>query len=172
MQNISRFEKVNQYLPILNSVIITDIFIIVLLLSNFISSKVLKQWYNQYGIGAVIADVLIIVIGIIIARYLYPKIFSEYALWKFILLAVGIQIIHDISFYLFVKWVPPGKSGIIDVFRAYGKESGVKAILADSFMMIMACLLASVLSSANTNTNIIILIVSVYLIPYLIFSIQ
>ena len=59
-----------------NSVIITDIFIIVLLLSNFISSKVLKQWYNQYGIGAVIADVLIIVIGIIIARYLYPKIFK------------------------------------------------------------------------------------------------
>ena len=171
LKNISNFSDVSDYLPILNAVIITDIFVIFLLLRKFINSSVLIIWYKDFSLGAVIADVLIIFIGIIIARFIYPYIFDKYSLIQFIGLVVVIQVIHDILFYLFVSSVPRGVSKILDVFKDYGKESGVKAIISDSAMMISSVLIASYLKGQSLNTNIIVLIVSVYLVPYFIYSI-
>jgi|688.fasta_scaffold54680_7 hypothetical protein len=170
-KNISNFSNVSDYLPILNAVIITDIFVILLLLRKLINSSVLKIWYRDFSLGAVIADVLIIFIGIIIARFIYPYIFDKYSLIQFIGLVVVIQVIHDILFYLFVSSVPRGVSKILDVFKDYGKENGITAIISDSAMMISSVLIASYLKGQSLNTNIIVLIVSVYLVPYFIYSI-
>ena len=173
MYNISNFDNVNDYLPMLNSVILTDILVMVLALSGLMfQSSVLFEWYKKFTLGAVITDVLIIVLGLILARYLYPKIFNTFELWKFILLAVSIQIVHDFLFYKLVLSIPRGKSSIVDVFFEYGKENGVKAIMADSFMMIVASLLFSYLGDKTTNTNIIVLIRSVYMVPYLVYSMK
>lgn len=169
--DISKFGNYKDYLPILNAVIITDIIVIVLMMTNVIKSKTLRDWYKKLNLSAVICDVLIIFIGIIIARFLYSYIFDTFALWKFILLSVVIQIIHDLSFYKFVISIPRGNSLIIDIFKNYGEENGFYAILADSLMMISSCLLSSAFSSLNTNMNLIILIANIYLVPYLIYSI-
>ena len=170
-KNISNFNDVSDYIPILNGVIITDLLVIFLLLRKFINSSVLKMWYKDFTLGAVIADVLIIFIGIIIARFIYPYIFDKYSLVKFIGLVVLVQLIHDILFYIFVSSVPRGVSKILDVFKDYGKDVGVKAILSDSAMMVLSVLIASYLKGQTLNTNIIVLIVSVYLVPYFIYSI-
>lgn len=45
-----------------------------------------------------------------------------------------------------------------------------KAILSDSGMIIMSCLIGSYLVNKNTNTNIIVLISSLYLMPYLLYN--
>jgi hypothetical protein len=45
-----------------------------------------------------------------------------------------------------------------------------KAILADSGMIILSCLIASYLVNKNTNSNIIVLISSIYLLPYLLYN--
>lgn len=170
MKNISVFKDTSDYLPMLNAVLITDLIVIAFLLMGFIQSKVLKAWYTNFNLSAVIADILIIFIGILIARFLYPYIFAQYSLWKFIGLAVVIQIIHDILFYLLAKSVPRGQSKIMDVFKDYGKEKGSGAIMADSTMMITAILIASFLKEKSLNTNLITLVVSVYIVPYMIYS--
>ena len=59
---------------------------------------------------------------------------------------------------------------MIDTFKDYAKEASYKAILADSGMMIMASLLAFYLVNQSTNTNIIVLIVFLYLLPYLLYN--
>lgn len=167
---LGKFTSTN-YLPILNAVLLTDILVIILLLSGFIRSNVLKEWYRNYNLSAVIADVLIIVIVIIAARWIYSYFFTSFSLWKFIIVAVAIQIIHDLTFYWIVTHIPRGKSRIVDVFKNYGKESGFKSVLADSGMIIMSCLLAYYFSSLSLNANIIILIIHVYMVPYLIYSV-
>ena len=171
MKNISVFSDTSDYLPILNGVIITDLLVIVLLLSGAIGSYVLKMWYREYSLGAVIADVLIIVIGIVIARFLYPYIFKEYSLLRFLFLVVGIQVVHDLLFYSLSLAIPRGKSRIMDVFKDYGKEVGYKAIVSDSAMMVSSVLLATLLKHKTLNTNILVLILSVYLVPYLVYSV-
>jgi len=167
-QDISNFNKISDYLPILNGCINADLIIIFLLYHGVFNSFYLKKWYKKYQLSAVIADVLILVIGIIIARFLYKYLFSAFNIWKFTGLAVVIQIIHDILFYLFFKSVPSGYNEMLDFFKAYAMEVGGGAILGDSFMMIIACLLSSHFATYSLNTNIIVLVVSCYFIPYMI----
>ena len=170
LKNISNFSQVSDYLPILNAVLITDLIVIFMLLGGFIKSKVLKAWYTNFNLSAVIADILIIFIGILIARFLYPSIFNQYSLWKFIGLAICIQVVHDVLFYLIAKAVPRGQSKIMDLFKDYGKEKGAGAIMADSAMMATAILIASFLKGKSLNANLITLVVSVYIVPYVLYS--
>ena len=169
-QDISNFNQVSDYLPIFNAILITDLFIILLIHVGFFKTKFLKQWYKDFNLSAVIMDVFILVIGFIITRYLYKKIFKEYKLWKFIVLFLIVQVIHDFLFYLFFEHiVPTGSNKVMDLFKKYGKEVGGGAILGDSFMVVLSSILASLLSGCNLNTNIITAIGVIYLIPYFIF---
>ena len=86
------------------------------------------------------------------------------------MLAVILQIIHDILFYIFFINIPRGVNKMIDTFKDYANDVSYKAIFADSGMIIMSCLIASYLVNKNTNTNIIVLISSLYLLPYLLYN--
>jgi hypothetical protein len=114
----------------------------------------LKKWYKKFNLSAAIADTLILVIGIIIARFFYGYLFKEFNIWLFTGLAVVIQIIHDILFYLFFNNIPKGYNYMLDFFKSYAKEVGVGAILGDSLMMILACLLSSYFATFSLNQNI------------------
>jgi len=161
------------YLSIVNGALITDLLVIILLIQGSIKSKVLVDWYKTYNLSAVIADVLIIVIGVLIARVVYPYIFGQtqpFSLLKFTLLAVVIQIIHDVLFNGIITAMPRGVNRIVDTFKAYAKEVGVKAILSDSAMMIATCLIANYLANKGPSVNAVTFIVAVYCVPYLIYT--
>jgi len=170
VNNIANFNNTNDYLPLFNAVLITDLFVIFLLNIGMIKSKVLRQWYSQYNLSAVIADVLIIFIVLIIVRAIYYYVFDSFSIIKFIILAVILQITHDILFYVFFSNIPRGVNKMIDTFKDYASDVSYKAILADSGMMIMSCLVASYLVNKDTNTNIIVLVVFLYLLPYLLYN--
>ena len=170
LKNIADFNNINDYLPLFNAVLITDLFVIFLLNTNVIKSQVLKKWYLQYNLSAIIADIFIILIGLIITRAIYYYIFDNFSIVKFTILAVIVQITHDILFYLFFSNIPRGVNKMIDTFKDYAIEVSYKAIIADSGMMIMSCLIAYYLVNKNTNTNIIVLILFLYLLPYLLYN--
>lgn len=167
-KNISNFNNTADYLPILVGVLWVETFVIFF---TFVTSrsKVLEQWYKKYTLSAVMADVLIVIIGILITRFLYPFIFKGFSLWKFIGLALAIQIAHDILFYNFFSLVPSGTNAMIDTFKSYAKEVGAYAILGDSAIIVFSCLAASHLATYSFNWNIVNLIVTLYFIPYLIY---
>lgn len=173
MSDISNFKNTNDYLPILNGSIIADIVVLILLLTGFIQSSLLKKWYTSLNLSACTLDVLVLVIGIIIARFLYTYIISptfniKFNLYIFIGLVILIQILHDILFYFMFQRLRD--SYIFNIFSLYAKEVGVYAIIGDSLMIALAALLAYYLSSLSLNTNIIILILGIYILPYLLYS--
>ena len=168
-KNIANFSNTSDYLPLLNGVLITDLFVILLLNHNIIKSKVLREWYSKYNLSAVIADILIIFIGILIARFLYYYLFDSFSIIKFAALCVGIQVIHDLLFYVFFQSTPRGYNMMLDTFKDYAKEVSYKAVFADSGMMIMSAFIASYLAGKNLNTNLITLVFSVYILPYFIY---
>ena len=170
LNNIADFNNINDYLPLFNAVLITDLFVILLLNTTLIKSQSFKKWYSQYNLSAVIADVLIILIVLIITRAIYYYIFNDFSLLKFIIVAVIIQITHDILFYILFSITPRGVNKMLDTFKDYANEVSYKAILADSGMIIMSCLIASYLVNKTINTNIIVLISFLYLLPYLLYN--
>jgi len=169
-KNIANFSNTKDYLPLLSGVLITDMFVILLLNMKLINSQVLRKWYSEYNLSAVIADVFIILIGLIITRAIYYYIFDNFSILKFILVAVVVQVIHDILFYILFKNVPRGMNRMLDTFKDYANEVSYKAIISDSGMMIMAAIIASYLAGESLNKNIIVLVVSVYVLPYLLYN--
>jgi uncharacterized protein YacL len=168
--NIANFSNTNDYIPLFNGVMITDLFVIILLNMGIIKSRVLREWYEKYNLSAVMADVLIIMIGLIITRYIYYSIFKEFSIIKFVFVAIIVQIIHDILFYFFFSSMPRGMNQMIDTFKDYAKDVSYKAVLSDSGMMVMAAFIGSYLANQSANTNMIVMIVSMYILPYLLYN--
>jgi hypothetical protein len=165
-KDISNFSDVNDYLPILIAVLIVDMIGIILSFTGVLKSERLRTWYKKYGLNAVIADVLVIVLGIIITRFLYKFIFKKFNILYFVGLALIVQIIHDISFYLIFSSVPPHVNSMLNFFKEYAKEIKHWAIIGDSIMIVTACFISSMLASFSLNTNIILLTFLLYLLPY------
>jgi hypothetical protein len=167
LEDISKFDKISDYLPILNAALIVDLVGIFGTFKGYIDSSTLKIWYKKYHIMALIADVLSIVIGIILARFFYHYIFSSFHLLYFIGLAVSIQIFHDLLFYTIFQNTPVGHNAMLDFFKKYAKDVGYNAIIGDSAMIIATCILASIfIGSLSANANIIMLVFLCYLVPY------
>ena len=92
----------------------------------------LKLWYDRFGIAAVSADVFSLMLGVLLATFLFP---SAYGL-PLMLGAVFVQLVHDILFYIVViRGVPQGQNSMVDVFKAYADEGGATILLADSLMI-------------------------------------
>jgi len=170
-QDISHFSNTADYLPILSAAIIVDLVVMMSVVFGQIKSTMLTTWYQQYRGMAVLADVLILVIGIIIARFLYPFLFSKWSLPLFLGLTVAIQVAHDLLFAVLFNAMPRGASAILDVFKRYAIEVGFMILLADAMMIGGTVLLGSLLASQSLNTNMIVFLVALYLIPYVLYSI-
>ena len=166
-KDISRFNNINDYLPIIKAILIVDIIGIVLSYSNMLG-KYLRIWYQQFLLSAVLADVLVIFLVVIIARAIYYYVFDTFSIINFIIVMLVIQITHDILFYLMINIIPKGANKMIDLFKDYADEVSYKAIIGDSIMIIATGLIASYLANFDANINIIILTVFVYLLQYII----
>jgi hypothetical protein len=157
------------YLALLNAALITDLFVIVLVLVGLIQSKTLNMWYNKFGLAAFMADVLSLIIGFLIAYFIYPFIFKQYNLLYFLGLVVLVQFTHDVLFGTFLQRFK-GKSDIINVFKMYIQEFGPMILAADAAMVVSTTLLQKALAPYK-EANIVLLIVLMYISPYLIFSV-
>jgi hypothetical protein len=165
-----KINKLN-FLSLLNGALATDLIIISLALAGYLNANALMIWYQKFGLDAVIADVLVLVLGFIIAFYIYNYFFKTYNMLYFILMLILLQITHDTLFGLFINNYK-GNSPILNVFKLYAKEVGYKILIFDALMLISTVLLEKYLSQFNKTYNIILLIVLVYITPYLVFSIN
>jgi hypothetical protein len=167
-KDISHFSKTSDYLPILNGTILVEIVVLLLTLSQT-SETPLVAWYKTYRLSAVLADVLVVILGIIITRFLYPFIFEKFSIIKFIGLLLLVQTIHDYLFFLIFTWIPRGKNQMLDLFKDYSKRAGITAILGDNLIVIFSALFASLLANLSLNSNIILMIFTLYFIPYFLY---
>jgi hypothetical protein len=153
-------------LDISSAVIWVDFFTI-LLSKNFNLGNSLKVWYDKFGIVAVLSDCLVIILGILIAKFLFPSA----DLVTLVLVSVLIQITHDVLFYLFViQKLPLGHNSVIDLFKEYAAENSWKILVADSIMIASSVLLADYLSTLKSQYVSFIGLLGVYSITYIMYT--
>ena len=159
-----------EYIPIITANIYADLFIIFVTFSKiYININSLEGWYKKYRLSAMIADILIGVLYILLGRYLVYKSGLKIGLTAFAGICVSIQIIFDFLFYIFFTIIPKGSNDMLDFFKGYAKEAGANALLGDSFLVIMAVIISALLNQSSYDTNIVFLIMSIYLTPYFIY---
>ena len=169
-KDISQFDNIDDYLPIITAILIVEVITIILSFTHITESNFLRIWYKKYQLSAVLADVSLIFLGVVITRALYYYVFDEFTIVNFRLLMVVVQVIHDILFYIMITQIPKGTNKIIDILKDYADEISYWAIIGDSAMMISSALIASYLANFDANTNIIILAFYVYILQFILYT--
>jgi len=165
--DISKFADVNGYLPILNGVLLVETCTISLGSENMLGSRYLMEWYKKFGLVAVMTNVGIVTIILVFTRFIYGYVFNTFSVWRFAGLAVMFQIIHDLLFHTFIFYAPSKRSAVVDHFKGYVKEMGALILFGDAVVVFSSCIAASLFMVSSLNINIINLILTLYMIPYI-----
>jgi len=92
----------------------------------------LKLWYDKFGVAAVAADVFSLMLGVLLATFIFPTAYG----FQLVFGAIFVQLLHDLFFYVAViQTLPQGQNSMIDVFKTYANEGGWTILLADSLMI-------------------------------------
>ena len=143
-------------------------FAVIVLSKFFPLTRALGTWYSKFGLVAIGSDILIIVLGIALALLIAPGISG----WNLVALSVGIQVVHDVLFYLLIiLGVPAGQNAIIDLFKEYAAEGSWKIILADAGMVAGSVLLMEYLENNVPVDQIRFLgVLAVYSLLYILYT--
>ena len=174
IENVANYKANEDWWFFIPAIIFVDTFLIFLV--RFFPQTFgipINQWYDEFGLAAVLSDVTIIAIGIAIARYIYTVFFMEqegWSIWYFIGLAVLIQLVHDLAFaFGIVAKIPKGHNSMIDVFKAY-VEGGPKILLVDSAMVAGSIGLAAFMKGQDFHYTASLSLVTLYALSYILFT--
>lgn len=177
--DITNFTKTDDYLPILNGLIIIDIIVVYLIISGVLRSKLLLRWYETYKFVACFLDITTFFVSLIIARYIYSLWVSQnniygftYSLPVFIFIAILSQFAYDLIFAVIINNVSYGSNIIIDGFKKYATKYGGLAFVFNSICMGLVVLMASLCNSLSYNANIIIFIFLISMYPYILYTVS
>lgn len=153
-------------LHISSAVVWVDFFVIALS-KVFPMTNALDAWYKQFGVVAVMSDVLVIILGILLARFIRPTADVH----TLATTAVVVQLIHDTLFYFGVILpIPRGHNSMIDLFKKYSSEGGYKILIADSAMIAGSVYLADYFSSLRKEHVIFAGLLAVYAITFILYT--
>jgi len=159
-----------EYVPIITANIYADLFIIFITFTQlYYNSPSLTEWYKKYRLSAMIADILIGVLYMLLGRYLVSITGIKVGLTAFAAICVGVQLVFDYLFFIVFSIIPKGSNNMLDFFKGYAKEVGINALTGDSTLVIFAVIASALLNNQSFDTNILFLILSVYLAPFFIY---
>jgi len=162
-----------EYIPIVTANIVADLLIIWITFSKLLgrgkSWQILTKWYKKYRLSAMMADILIGVIYLLMARQIVYYMNMDITLFGFGVLAVMIQIVCDMLFYLVFTIIPKNHNHMLDLFKDWAAYAKLDALWGDSILVLLAVVLSSYLNTLSFDTNMYMFIFSMYLIPYIIY---
>jgi len=174
LPDISNFRDTSDLFYIFFAILTIDVIVLFLTRYYKIGGKFLNEWYDQFNLLAVLADVMIIFIGFLIARYIYTTYFYERFQWSpvyFIILLCIVQLVHDIVFYLgIIKPLPAGHNEMIDVFKRYAEDLGATVLGADALLMIGSAVVAMIYKLVPLHTFVAMSSIFVYAMPYILYT--
>lgn len=175
LKNIGYYAEASDLWYIIVAVLVIDV--IVIFLTRYFPATLgsnLNRWYTTFGLNGVIADVLIIVLVFLVARYIYTNYVEPnmaervWSPWIFIGLFVGLGIIHDIGFYKFViQPISRGTNSMIDLFKDYAESAGATAIFGDALMVAGSAILAMILKGQPDHVTGFLGVLAAYCVPYI-----
>lgn len=133
-------------------------------------SRELTKWYTTFGVSAVGMDVLVITLVTLAGVVASKKLFEKPNLLETAIVVVLFQVAHDFLFYKVFSSIPRGTSFVMDVFKDYGEEVGVWAVLSDSLMVVSTLLIAEGITRIGKEGKAILLMLSLYVGLYALHS--
>jgi uncharacterized protein YacL len=163
-----------EYVPIITSNLYADLLIVFITFSGILgykaqSWKILTNWYKKYRLSAMMADILIGVLYLLLARYIAHTQKLKLNLFEFGILSVAIQIILDLAFYVLFSLLPKNQNHMLDLFKNWARYSKLDALWGDSILVLFGVIVSAFLNQKSFDFNMVALIMGLYLVPYTIY---
>jgi hypothetical protein len=173
LPNISEFKELGHIPYFLAATLLIEV--VLIFLTRYFPEKVggdsLNEWYDRFGLEAVIADIFIIVIGLLATQYLYSAYIAPTYGWNpllFVAVLVGVQLVHDLIFYHgVIKPIPQGHNDMMDLFKKYAAENGGLILLGDALLVIGSAGATFALESMPPYAAAGIAVLAMYTLPYI-----
>jgi hypothetical protein len=128
--------------------------------------KTSQTWYKKFGAFAVLSDVTSILIGVLLAHFIFPNAHG----YELALASVAVQITHDVLFYLlFITQIPRGTNTVIDIMKDYSGEAGWTIIAGDAMVMCSTVLIYHLLGKQSFEKIAFVGFLSLYAITYVVY---
>ena len=168
LKRLSNYKNVSNLPYIIFGALIVDLIVLAMTKMSLLGNS-LKVWYDNFGLSAVLADTLILVLGVIIAQYIYTEYFVKSNPVVFLVILAAVQLIHDVLFYqLAILGTPKGQNKVMDLFKTYAKEMKGGILLGDLIMIYGTVGIAVVASDLNQPLFNFLSVLAVYVVPYII----
>ena len=159
----NRFE----YIPIITSNLYADLLIVFITFSGILgykaqSWKILTHWYKKYRLSAMLADIIIGVLYLLLARYIAYSQKWKLNLFEFGALSVAVQLVFDFAFYLMFSLIPKNQNHMLDMFKNWARYAKLDALWGDSILVLFGVVVSSLLNQKSFDFNIVALIIGLY----------
>jgi hypothetical protein len=172
--DVSNYEESKDLWLILAAILLIDVIVIIIARFTGLFGSIINTWYDKFGLNAVLADVLIIFLGFLVARWIYTKYVKPrygWDAWMFTGLMILVQLVHDTLFYFgVIKPIARGDNKMIDVFKDYAEAGGWKILVADASMMAGSAAVAMAYKAASPATVAAVTGLAAYSVPYLLYA--
>jgi len=172
--DISNFFKLGDYLPILNGCINAELtvmyvayFTLFLTIGN---TEGLKLWHEKYTLTLSIWSITTMMLIIILTRLFYTLIFNEFTIYRFTFLSVIVQLVYDFFYYLTFYHKLPKTFKLFNYLDINSVDVSYRTSTESVTSIILATFLSSNFATYQLNSNVILLIVSIYFIPFFIYN--
>ncbi len=171
--DISDPNQVRDWLPIVASILL----VLALLVLSFrymeFWGKSVNNWYNTFGLSAVMLDLGFVGLVFAVGRWLYtkyirPRMDGEWSTPAFMGTLVGLQVAHHFLFnHLVLRMFPVGENAMLDLMRAYANNEPFKALTGHSTTLVAgSALVAAAMKAAPTSIQVGAGLLGLYAIPY------
>lgn len=172
LPDIRNFKDPSLYLPILTASSLVDTAGLFVWRYTSKPDAPINKWYDRFGLSAYTADVLSIALGVVLTQIVTSWIGGAWNPWFFCLVAVAVQMAHDLFFgNVVVPLIPKGHNSVMDLMKEYVKIKNPGGILiVDAIYMIVASLLTMSLASASPFVSWFSLLWCLYITMYVLYT--
>jgi len=128
--------------------IVVETIVLILIYYTALTRKTIRQWYNEFTLGAYIMDITSAIIGTYLATLLTPNLYLQ------LLCVVIIGVIHDTSFGSFINSINTKSSKVLEFFKKYAKEYGAKILVVDALILVSTLIVSNILINYVSSANI------------------
>ena len=128
--------------------IIIEHLTLILIYFTALTRRTIRQWYNEFTIGAYTMDIATIMIGSYLATLLTPNFYLQ------LLCVAIIGLVHDTSFSFFINSINTKSSKVLEFLKKYAKEYGAKILVVDALMLMTTLIVSNILINYFSSANI------------------
>jgi hypothetical protein len=172
LSDIGDYKKMDDLFVMANASLFTIFLSIIAIRLGNLGGIYLNTYFDVYGLEGVLSNMMLIIILMQLARYIYTGVYGSYGKeWSpfvFICIIMSVQLVHDLVFYFgLLNSLPDGKNDMIDIIKKYAKENSRNALGGHIILLGLTAIIAMIMKNMPDIYILFLSIIILYLLPFI-----